>query len=145
MNTMKYRNWMAPSIAARTFFDDAFGRSMPSHPVKRSFAPLVNIRESESTFTVEMAVPGMTKSDIRLEVKDDILVISGEHKTEQNVDNEKYTRREFSYASFNRSFALPETIDSDAISATYENGILKVSIPKKQEVVKNKARQIEVA
>ncbi len=142
---MKYRNWMAPSIAARTFFDDAFGRSMPSHPVKRSFAPLVNIRESESTFTVEMAVPGMTKSDIRLEVKDDILVISGEHKTEQNVDNEKYTRREFSYASFNRSFALPETIDSDAISATYENGILKVSIPKKQEVVKNKARQIEVA
>jgi HSP20 family protein len=78
-------------------------------------------------------------------VKDDILVISGEHKTEQNVDNEKYTRREFSYASFNRSFALPETIDSDAISATYENGILKVSIPKKEEVVKNKTRQIEVA
>lgn len=142
---MKYRNWMAPSIAARTFFDDAFGRTMPSHPVKRSFAPLVNIRESESRFTIEMAVPGMTKSDIRLEVKDDTLVISAEHKSEQNLENEKITRKEFSYASFSRSFALPETVDSDAITATYENGILNVAIPKKEEAVKNKTRQIEVA
>lgn len=143
---MKYRNLMAPSIAAKTFFDDAFTRGLTREGVsKPNGFPLVNIKESDEKFLVDLAVPGLNKSDMKIEVIEDRLVISAEKKAEMKDVNEKVTRREFSYSAFSRSFSLPETVNQEAIAATYENGILSVSLPKKLEVVKQKNRQIQVS
>jgi HSP20 family protein len=145
MNTIKYRNLVAPSIAAKAFFDDAFsGNLLKENTSKPNGVPLVNIKESNERFTVDLAIPGLNKSDIKLEVIENRLTISAEHKAELNQENEKFTRREFSYSAFSRSFSLPEIVDAEEISATYEQGILSVVLPKRQQVLKNKTRQIQV-
>ncbi len=95
--------------------------------------PSVNIKESNDGFDLEMAAPGLGKSDFKITTSQGILKISSEKKNEvkENSDNE-YSRREFSYESFCRTFTLPDSADLEKISAKYENGILLVSIPKKQ-------------
>ncbi|MBT34315.1 MAG: heat-shock protein [Thalassobius sp.] len=107
--------------------------------------PAINIKEEEDRFTVEMAAPGMKKEDFKLEIDNNKLTISSEHKTEnEEVGNDNYTRREFSYQSFVRSFNLPETVDSDQIKASYENGVLLLDIPKKEEAKPKPVKLIDV-
>jgi HSP20 family protein len=145
MNAMKYRNLMVPTIATKTFFDDAFARNLyHDRPMKRSFGPFVNIKETNEKFVIDVAAPGLDKADFKLEILGEALMISSEKKTENVAEQEKVTRREFNYAGFSRSFALPETVDSDLITAFYEHGILSVALPKKQDVTKNKARLVQV-
>lgn len=106
--------------------------------------PAVNICEDEKDYTVEVVSPGFKKEDFKIDVNDDILTISAENKKETKEDNGKeYSRREYSYTSFTRSFRLPENAKDDALSAKYSDGILKISIPKTQQQQKV-SRQISV-
>ena len=92
-----------------------------------------------------MAAPGFSKDEFRIELNNDLLTISSEKKVENETkEGENFTRREFSYQSFSRSFTLPNTVNSDKIGAKYENGILKVLIPKKEEAKPKPAKQIKI-
>lgn len=108
--------------------------------------PAVNVKENENEFELEVAAPGMTKNDFKINLDQDTLTIA----SEKTVDNKKeidgnYTKREFSYQSFQRSFTLPENlVDGDNILAKYENGILKIHIPKLEAAKPKPARTIKI-
>jgi len=96
--------------------------------------PPVNIVEKTDAYHIELAAPGMEKADFNIKLDGKLLTISSEKKTEKNEENEKMIRKEFSYKSFKRSFTVDEKIDGTNITAKYENGILKLELPKKEEV-----------
>lgn len=99
--------------------------------------PAVNIAEDEKKYSVEIVAPGFKKENFKLRVEDDILTISAESQSENKEDKGKeYTRREYSYSAFTRSFHLPENVKDDAIAATYQDGVLKLELPKSKEQVK---------
>jgi HSP20 family protein len=106
--------------------------------------PAVNISETENDLVIEVAAPGMKKKDFKIEIDGDQLHISykKEEKSENNETN--HWRREFSFESFERTFTLPTIVESDKIFAAYNDGILKLSIPKKEEAKKKPARTIEI-
>ena len=106
--------------------------------------PAVNVNEKDREFEIEMAVPGMKKSDFKIETENSTLTISSEKEEESEEKKEDYMRREFNYASFCRSFSLPENCAEDRISANYQDGILKVTIPKKVATKEKLSRPIEV-
>jgi len=107
--------------------------------------PSVNVKESADGFEVDMAAPGLEKKDFKIEINHGTLTISSEKKVENETKTgEHFKRREFSYQSFSRSFTLPEMVDGDKVSAKYENGILKVSIPKKEEAKPKPEKTIEI-
>ena len=107
--------------------------------------PAVNIKETKDEFYLEIAVPGMKKSDFNIDVDNKILSISSE-KSEEHVDKEEnYTRREFGYSSFQRTFTLPDTVESDHINAKYNDGILIVHLPKREEAKEKPAKRISVS
>lgn len=107
--------------------------------------PAVNIKENADEFFLEIAVPGKKKSDFNIYVDNKILSISSETKEEQEHKEENYTRREFGYSSFKRTFTLPDTIESDKISAQYKDGILTVHLPKKEEAKDKPAKRISIS
>lgn len=93
----------------------------------------VNVTESENELKLEVAAPGFDKQDFTVSIENDFLTISAKHEAKEEETKERYTRREFSVASFKRSFKLPKTVNQDAISAVYEKGILNVTLAKKEE------------
>ncbi|WP_224996036.1 Hsp20/alpha crystallin family protein [Cesiribacter sp. SM1] len=111
-----------------------------------SSIPAVNIRETADGYEVEMAAPGMSKKDFRIELDNNVLTISSEKRTEnEQKEGERYTKREFSYQSFQRSFSLPkEVVDDEKIQAKYEDGVLRLSIPKKEEAKPRPPKQIAI-
>ncbi|MEL6848841.1 MAG: Hsp20/alpha crystallin family protein, partial [Bacteroidota bacterium] len=116
-----------PSLFEEIFKDDFFStRSGGLH------VPAVNVKESDAAFTLEVVAPGRSKEDFKIEVNKDLLTISSkiEDTKEEKDENGKYTRREFTYRSFTRSFTLPETVDGEHIGATYDKGILHLTLPK---------------
>lgn len=122
------------------FFDDFFTRdffdgSMRNFSLTNTTIPAVNIVETHESFVVEMAAPGMEKQDFQVELNNEILTISSKKEVYNELkENERYSRREFSYQSFQRSFHLPKSVvDESKIKATYQEGILRVLIPKKEE------------
>jgi HSP20 family protein len=135
-----------------SIFDDLFNRDLLNWGLVNNSAtnttlPSVNIRETNDNFIVEMAAPGMTKDDFKIELDGNLLTISSE-KEDRNAmkDGEKYTRQEFSYQSFQRSFQLPkDVVDSDKIQAKYENGVLNLVVPKKEHAKQKPPRMIEIA
>ncbi|CAM1365972.1 Heat-shock protein [Tenacibaculum litoreum] len=107
--------------------------------------PAVNIKENENEFTVDVAAPGMNKEDFQVNLENDILTISSEKKENKEDTNDNYTRKEYSYMSFKRSFTLPKGIvDSEKIKATYKNGELKINIPKLEAAKPKPAKLITV-
>lgn len=106
--------------------------------------PAVNIKNTEKCFELELAVPGAKKKDFTIEVDHDVLTISSEVKSENEEAQEHYTRREFSHAAFKRTFTLPDTVDASKIDATYEAGILKLTLFKKQETLPKPKRVIAI-
>jgi len=119
--------------------------SLGNYSMTNTTLPSVNIIETTEKFEVEMAAPGMEKEDFKLETKQNVLTISSEKKDERTSSEEgRFTKREFSYQSFCRSFSLPATVDSDKIKAKYENGILKILIPKKEEAKPKPVRMIDI-
>ena len=100
--------------------------------------PAVNISENEKEYNLELIVPGFKKEDIKIKTDDDLLTISAESKSESKGDGEKnYTRREYTYSAFTRTFRLPEYVNLNAIEAHYVDGVLQVKIPKNQSQAKN--------
>jgi HSP20 family protein len=108
--------------------------------------PSVNVKENAGEFMVEVAAPGFDKNEFNIELNNDVLTISSEKKIENETkSDERVTRKEFSYQSFSRSFTLPTVVERDKIKAKYENGILNIVIPKKEEAKAKPARQIEIS
>jgi HSP20 family protein len=105
--------------------------------------PAVNISESEKSFKVEMAAPGLDKSDFKINVDKNLITISAEKKEESVSEEKLYSKKEFNYSSFSRSFTLPETVDYSNIEAAYEGGILILTVGKKEDAIIAK-RLIEV-
>jgi HSP20 family protein len=105
--------------------------------------PAVNISESDTSYQIEMSSPGFSKSDISIAIDGDTLTISGEKKSENTEETKKYSRKEFSHQNFKRSFTLPEHLDSEKIAAKFEDGILRIDLPKK-ESAQPQARKIEL-
>jgi HSP20 family protein len=110
----------------------------------RITAPLANITETKKEFKVDLSAPGLKKDDFRVELEDGALVVSAEKKEETKEDTENYRRREFSYNSFSRSFQLPENVEEEKINARYENGMLHISIPKKEVSSSTPKKSIKV-
>ncbi len=136
-----------PSLG--TFLNDIWSEDMPS-VFRTNFnegmtLPKVNIKETAENFQVHMAVPGFKKDNFNISVENEELLISAEIEENTEEKNEEFTRKEFGYASFRRSFVLPETVDGDKIKASYEDGILNVILPKKEEAKPKPARTIKIS
>jgi HSP20 family protein len=149
MSLNKRNGSMIPTIPA--LFDDFFSRELfnwgnNNYSSTSTTVPSVNIRETANNYEVELAAPGMDKNDFAITLDGNILTISSskEKKAEDTHDN--YTRREFSYESFKRSFELPKhVVDEQNINARYENGLLHLTVPKKEEAKQKTPRMIEIA
>jgi HSP20 family protein len=135
-----------PSLFDRFFNNDLFDWSASNYSTTNTTLPSVNIKESTDDFEVEVAAPGLTKNDFRIELNHDLLTISSDKEIENETkEGQIFSLREFSYQSFSRSFTLPNTADSEKIGARYENGILRIVIPKKEEARPKPARQISIS
>jgi HSP20 family protein len=140
MNLIKRSTVPFPSIIDELLKPDWLGGMQSfNHNV-----PAVNIKETDSSFGIELAAPGKTKEDFNIEIDHNVLTISSEEKAEKEETQGKYTRKEFNYSSFRRAFTLPETVNTDSINATYENGVLYVALPKKEEALPKPKRLIEI-
>ena len=143
---MLIKNKTLPSIN-RFWNDDYFDRDWGLTNYQGTTMPAVNISETENSYEVEMAAPGMKKEDFKVELDGNLLTISSE-KTETNEEKgegEKYSRREFSYQSFQRNFNLPkDVVDEEKIKAHYKDGVLKLTIPKKEEAKRKSPRKIQI-
>jgi HSP20 family protein len=146
MKPMPYRP-LGLSKWADDIFESFFNRPLWGFdsPDVMFSQPSVNVREEAGEFIIEVAAPGLSKEDFRLEVEQGNLIIRAEkeHK-EEHTEEGKYTRREFNYAQFARSFRLPDTVNADAITAHYENGVLDVHLPKVESAVKDKVKVIDI-
>jgi len=148
MTLVKASDRMFPTFPS--FFDNLFSRDLmdwnnSNFSSTNSTLPAVNIREDEDSFMIEVAAPGLARENFKVNLDRNRLVISSEQKAEKSENGKKYSRREFSYQSFERSFTLPEgSVDGDKISAKYMDGILLVTLPKREEVKPKPAREIEI-
>ncbi len=98
--------------------------------------PAVNIAESDKDFMIDLAAPGFKKEDFKIKVDEGVITISAESKSENKEEKKEYTRQEYNYSSFTRSFRLPENVKEDNIQAKYEDGMLKLSLPKSKTETK---------
>lgn len=119
-------------------YDDFFNNAM-THRL-----PAVNVAETKEDFRIEVAAPGLTKSDFRINLENNLITIEASKETKNEEKDERYTRREFCYNTFRRSFTLPNIVDAEKIDAKYEDGILHVVIPKREEARKKPAREISI-
>lgn len=146
MSIVKYRpqsTFVAPfGDLVQEFLGRDIGQFFGSDDMK-STAPSVNILEREGNFELQMLAPGYTKQDLKLSMENDILTISAQREKESLNENERFTRREFAHRSFSRSFRMPESVDTESITAEFKDGVLHVSIPK-AEKAKPKTRAISV-
>ena len=148
MTLIKRSNNGFPTVPS--FFDDFFTKdgerfnwSHTNRKVGLSF-PAVNVKEDEDSFEVEVAAPGLNKADFKIELENDVLTISSEK--EKSEADANYTRREFGYASFRRTFSLPEDkVDGEHVKANYADGVLHILLPKKEEAKPKPAKSIEIA
>lgn len=106
--------------------------------------PAVNITEEDGNYTVTMAAPGMKKDDFNVDIDNNMITISAETEKEKEEDKKKYTRKEYSYSSFSRSFTLPDDVEKNKIDAKYDNGVLTLNLPKKEAAKQNNTQKINV-
>ncbi len=135
MNTLT----LARNAAARNLFDEFFG-DMNATAAPSSFSPSVDVAEAESAYLLRMDLPGVSRENVKLEMKDDTLTISGNRKAPEEAKGYRYC--ETGYGSFSRSFSLPQTIDREHIEAKMADGVLEVKLSLKPEVG---PRKIEIA
>jgi HSP20 family protein len=146
------------SLLSRFFDDDTFGfpegfldddRFLPSRWFERPFFrnaqwPAVNIKDNTDHFAIELAAPGYRKDDLKVNLRDGVLTISSEKKAESEEEKKGYTRREWSYASFSRSFVLPENADADSLKAKFDDGVLKLTLKKTKVEPESKVKEIRI-
>jgi HSP20 family protein len=139
MPIRKAQTWL-PEILLNDLFNDSL------YSQRTITSPALNILEKENGFRVELAVPGMTKEDIKVDInKEHQLVISAEKKTGSEEKKERYLRKEFGYTQFVKILTLPDDVDKDAVNASYENGLLAVEIPKKAKAVNEETKSVAIA
>lgn len=126
-------------------FNNSFGGEFMSNFNTGITLPAVNVQDKADEYVVQMAVPGLKKSDFDINLDNDLLSISAEIESESKEENEDFTRREFGYSSFRRTFSLPKTVEADKIKANYVDGILNVILPKREEAKKKPAKQIKIS
>lgn len=142
---------MLPILKNREFFpsivDEFFGRDFLPGMFEFQTGinmPSVNIAEGKDEFRIEVAAPGLEKGDFKINLENNVLTISSEKEEKTEKKEERYMRREFSYSSFRRSFSLPGTVDADKISASHTNGVLNITIPKREEARVKPAKMIDI-
>jgi HSP20 family protein len=141
---------MLPTITTRSFrpfympnfFDDDF---LNVHSRSTSSLPAVNVREDDKNFILDVAIPGIDKKDLKIDLNEDVLTISSENKSESEESKDGYKRKEFSYSAFSRSFYIPENVNREKIEANYKDGILSVALPKQEEEKNKVTRKIEIS
>lgn len=133
-------NLIFPALMEDIFKPDWFGGMIN----KNTNIPAVNIKENKTSFNLELVIPGFKKSNVNIEIDDSILTISSAINSINKTDAADYTRKEFSLLPFKRIFTLPDSIDESKIEATYEDGILKLSLPKKEEALPKPKRLVEI-
>ncbi len=139
MNTLQFA--FRPFLHTRS--NEVFERQ--SNEAEITYKPAANVREDESNYTIELALPGFVKEEISISFEDEVLTVTAGRQPQEDVKGPKYTWNEFGYKSkYERSFQLPETIDADSISAAFENGILRIALPKK-EIQASAVKQITIA
>jgi HSP20 family protein len=141
---------MLPTITRRSFkpfylpnlFDDDF---FPVLSNRTSSMPAVNIREDEKNYILDLAIPGIDKKDLKIDMNEDVLTISSETSNETEQSKDGYKRKEFSYSSFCRSFYIPENVNKDKIEASYKDGIINVTLPKQEEEKSKISKEIKIS
>ena len=144
MTLVKFNN--GQKSAVNPWFSDVFDSIINDSFLNERFlnkVPAVNIAETENEFHIELTVPGLKKEDFKISLDKNVLSVSAEKKTENVDETKKYSKREYSYNSFVRSFTLPETADQSKIEAEYTDGVLKLNVAKKEEA-KIQSREISV-
>jgi HSP20 family protein len=138
----KYRNCYSPA-----YRDDFFNDQVSQKYYGRGFAstPAVNIIEENDGFRIEVAAAGLSKEDFKIHLEDDVLTVSAEKEQDEKDAQGKYTRREFNYTSFKRSFRLDETIDQERVEAEHKDGILNIRLSKREDSVKQGPKSIEIS
>jgi HSP20 family protein len=146
MTLIKRNSTFYPTI--NSLFDEWFDRAFPRlDTAVQSTLPAVNIRENDTEFTIEVAVPGLKKDDIKVELHQNVLSIASEIKSEKDEKDEKgrWARREFNYQSFKRTFTLPEDgVDTERIEASHNDGVLTIRIPKRVQEAIETRKMIEI-
>lgn len=151
MSIVKSNNGRVSNYTMPSLLDDFFNRDVfnwgSNFTNSNNSLPAVNIKETPETFLVEMAAPGMEKKDFKIELDGHTLSISSEKQDQrEEKEGESYNRKEFSYQSFYRTFHLPkDVVDADKIMAKYENGLLQLEIPKREEAKQKPARLIDIS
>jgi len=142
-------NWFptVPSVFDKFFDGELMDWNRTNFSSTNSTLPAVNVKETDNEFLIEVAAPGMNKNDFKIEYDNGRLTISSEHKEEsEKKEGEKVTRREFSYQSFQRSFTVAETaVDAEKIKANYKEGILFITLPKRDEIKPKPAKEIKIS
>lgn len=135
-----------PSFFNRFFNDDLMDWNNSNFSSTNTSLPAVNVKEDDNKYEIEVAAPGMKKDDFNVKIENDVLTISSERKEETKNDEKGYSRREFSYQSFQRSFTLPEGhVLTDKIQAKYNDGILHIELPKREEVKPQPPKMIKIS
>jgi len=148
MKLAKVSDRLFPTFSS--FIDNFFSRDLmdwnnSNFSSTNSTIPAVNIKENDASFIIEVAAPGMMKENFTVNLDGDRLVISFERKDEKDLSETNYSRREFSYQSFQRSFTIPEgSVDGEKIFAKYADGVLVVTLPKKEVVKPKPAKRIDI-
>lgn len=132
-------------IPLADMFSNFFDSDFIDYFNRRGSDPAANIIEHPESFELNLAAPGLKKEDFKINLEDNVLTISSELENEKHEEGKNFTRKEFFYGSFSRSFTLPKTINTDKIKADYENGILTVMLPKKDEARVDIKKEIKIS
>ncbi len=145
--TVKPENGRFATPRFSNLFDSFFENEFQNVNRKEFFKTpaLVNVKDTEAAYIIDVAAPGFNKEEISIKVENNLLTIKAEQKSEEEVKEQKFTRKEFNFTSFNRSFTLPKTVDADKIGAAYQNGILSITLPKKEEAKPAAAVDIKIS
>jgi HSP20 family protein len=141
---------LLPTLFNDFFNDPFFGGSLSNLPGSLftgaiNQGPSANIEETNNEYIIELSAPGLKREDFKIDLEDGLLTISSEKEDEKSETKKNFRRREFSYSSFNRSFSLPENVLEDKIDARYSDGILHVTIPKKEATIKRPKKEIKIS
>ena len=131
-----------PNLVEEFFNGDLLPRFLDANT--RQSLPLVNISEGKDEYRIEVAAPGLNKEDFKVSLENNVLTVSSEKEEKQESNENKIMRKEFSYYSFTRSFTLPQTVNADEIMANHKDGILNITIPKKEDIKEKPSRDIKI-
>ena len=133
MNLIRYNPSRWLDFPLERMFDEFWGRTAPEATAVETWAPRVDISEEDTAVLLTAELPGVSKDDVKVELKDGVLTLSGEKKSEHKEEKNGFYRSERVYGSFTRSFTVPETLDAEKIEAEYANGVLRLTLPKRPE------------